>query len=136
MEELEEVRVPIKKTRKKFIPTDQDRELVIGLRAIGATHQRIGEVLGISHDTLTRHFPHELEIGYDELRGQIASKLFQMALDGDVTCLIFLAKTRLGWTEKNYVEYSRSPETKIIIDTRDPDSYTDEELVRIIEGIA
>ena len=110
--------VSIKKRGKNFIPTDQDRELVLGLRAIGATHQRIGQVLGISHDTLVRHFPHELEMGFDRLKAEIASTLFRKALDGDTTCLIFLAKTRLGWTERIEVQTQQECQV-ILIDTND-----------------
>lgn len=127
------VSVPMKKHRKKFVPTDQHRELVLGLRAIGATHERIGEVLGVSHDTITRHFSRELEIGFDQIKSQIASTLIRKALDGDTACLIFLAKTRLGWSEKIQIEQQQEFRT-LIIDTREADDYTDEQLVAIINA--
>ena len=124
---------PIKKRLKKFVPTDQQRELVLGLRAIGATHERIGEVLGVSHDTVIRHFSRELEIGFDQIRAKIASTLIQKALDGDTACLIFLAKTRLGWSEKIKIETENQPQM-VIVHTDDPEDYSDEQLLTIIHS--
>ncbi|MHB1910413.1 MAG: hypothetical protein ACYCQJ_16330 [Nitrososphaerales archaeon] len=119
----------IKKRRPgKFIPTDEQREQVVGLKAVGATDERIAHILGISPDTLTKHFKIELECGLQEVLSRIATNLFRQALAGDVTASIFVLKTRAGWSEKSVhvLEAVTAP--------RDPDAYSGEQLLQIIGG--
>ena len=120
---------------KKFVPTEDQRETVVGLKSIGATSERIASILKISVDTLDKHFKQELESGLQTVLGQIASNLFRQALDGDTTAAIFILKTRAKWSEKIEIDRLDQPGTLVIHTSgRSPDDYTDEELVAIIEA--
>ena len=119
---------------KKFIPTEDQRETVVGLKAVGTTDERIAEILGISADTLTKHFRYEIENGLKSVLGRIANNLFRQALNGDTTAAIFILKTRAKWSERIEIDRVDQPNV-IIIDTtdkKDPDDYSDEELAAII----
>ena len=119
---------------KKFVPTEDQRETVVGLRAVGATTERIAEILHVSIDTVEKHFRHELDNGLKSVLGRIANNLFRQALNGDTTAAIFILKTRAKWSERIEVDRVDQPNV-IIIDTTDkkgPDDYSDEELAAII----
>ena len=119
---------------KKFIPTEDQRETVVGLRAVGATTERIAEILHVSIDTVEKHFRHELDNGLKSVLGRIANNLFRQALNGDTTAAIFILKTRAKWSERIEIDRVDQPNV-IIIDTtdkKDPDDYSDEELAAII----
>ena len=116
---------------KKFIPTEDQREMVIGLKAVGTTDERIAEILGISADTLTKHFRYEIENGLKSVLGRIANNLFRQALNGDTTAAIFILKTRAKWSERIEIDQINQPNV-LVIDTSDQrplDDYTDEELL-------
>ena len=116
---------------KKFIPTEDQREMVIGLKAVGTTDERIAEILGISADTLTKHFRYEIENGLKSVLGRIANNLFRQALNGETTAAIFILKTRAKWSERIEIDQINQPNV-LVIDTSDQrplDDYTDEELL-------
>ena len=116
---------------KKFIPTEDQREMVIGLKAVGTTDERIAEILGISADTLTKHFRYEIENGLKSVLARIANNLFRQALNGDTTAAIFILKTRAKWSERIEIDQINQPNV-LVIDTSDRrplDDYTDEELL-------
>lgn len=95
-----------KRGRPRFAPTDAQRERVVALKAIGATNETVARILGIDRETLTANFKEEIETGVVDILGQVVGTLFKQALAGDTTALIFIAKTRLGWSEKTRVEIS------------------------------
>ena len=152
-----EISAPIKKKRgrPRFVPTDAQRERVVALKAIGATNETVAKILGIDRETLTANFREEIETGVADILGQVVGTLFKQALAGDTTALIFICKTRLGWSERSRLEILPPPEDKVlysgtdengrlvsvyangktvIIDTMGADDYTDEELLQIIQG--
>lgn len=84
-----------------YVADDNSREWVkIGLRA-GLIHEQIAQCLGISVDTLTRHYPNELSSEAALANARVANTLYQKALRGDVTAMIFYLKSRAGWREKS-----------------------------------
>lgn len=56
-------------------------------------------LLDKSVDSLDRHCRRELDNGALNVNAKIGGKLFQKAMGGDTTALIFWAKTRMGWKE-------------------------------------
>ena len=90
----------------KFKPTDQDRRLVEKMGAVGVPHESIALVIrdGIDDKTLRKHFRRELDTAKVKANAKIGGKLFSMAMAGNVTALIFWAKTRMGWKETNIIE--------------------------------
>jgi transcriptional regulator with XRE-family HTH domain len=113
-----------KKKNWKAPPTDQDRKIAYSYSAYGATQEDIATALGMDFKTLTKYFKEELEAGRATAKNTIAQKIYQVAVGRDaitdpetgqelapavkpnLSALIFLAKTRLGWKETQVVEQS------------------------------
>ncbi|KKM90279.1 hypothetical protein LCGC14_1240100 [marine sediment metagenome] len=74
--------------------------------AVGIPQESVAMVIrdGIDPKTLREHFRHELDTAMIKAHGKIGGKLFAMALAGNVSALIFIAKTRLGWKEVQVIE--------------------------------
>ena len=65
----------------------------------GLRQEVIATVMSISVSTLIRHYRGDLDNGDGVAQAKIGQALFDMAMAGDRTCLIFLAKVRLGFRE-------------------------------------
>ncbi len=95
--------------RKPFVPTDEDRKLVLSLAGFGAPHEYIaervhnpqtGKALGVV--SLRKYFRKELDSGKDQANTLVAQSLFRHATGsgkGAVTAAIFWMKTQAGWKE-------------------------------------
>lgn len=90
--------------RKPFKPTAAQRKAVAVWASIGTPHDAMAAQLGIARMTLDKHFALELARGKALTDQEIAKSLYQKAITGNVPCLIFWAKTRLGWRETNRTE--------------------------------
>ena len=83
-------------------PTDESKRLVWEFVAFGIGQEHIARRLGISVDTLSRHYQHELENGLAEAIHVVANKLWSKAVDdNDLGAQIFFLKTRARWREKD-----------------------------------
>lgn len=87
------------KSTVRHDPIEETRKLVKSLTAYGATQEDIARRIGISVDTLSRKYDHELKTGLSEANSVIAQSLFRKAKDGDTACMIFWLKTRARWRE-------------------------------------
>lgn len=83
---------------------DIDPEQVRKLAALGCTHQEIADVIGCSHDTLTRRFKSEIEHGKANAKASLRRKQWETALAGNVPMLIWLGKQYLGQSDKLVTE--------------------------------
>lgn len=108
----------------EHIPTDKDRKIVYSYAAYGATTEDIGAALGINWKTVDKYYSDELKSGRAIAKNTIAQRLYQIAIGREaildpetkqilappvkpnLSALIFLAKTRLGWKETQIVESS------------------------------
>ena len=54
---------------------------------------------GIDADTLRKHFSQELIAGKAKANSQVGRTLFQKAMDGDTTAMIWWSKTQMRWSE-------------------------------------
>ena len=61
---------------------------------------------GISTDTLYKHFREIMIRGKVEKNAKVAQSLYQRALNGDTTAMIWWTKTQMGWKEASRVEVS------------------------------
>jgi hypothetical protein len=86
-------------------PNAITRALVTAAKVCGHTHLQISQRLGICQATLMKYYPYELQYGVENCNTQIAATLFQKAIKGDTACLIFWAKTRMGWKETQVQEF-------------------------------
>jgi len=83
---------------------DINPEQVQKLSAIGCTDKEISDIVGCSHDTLTRRFKEELIAGRATGKASLRRKQWEVALSGNVTMLIWLGKQQLGQTDKQEVK--------------------------------
>ena len=97
--------------QKPHVPTPEAREKVRILKMAGLTDEHVARILGISADTLVRHYRADVEDGRNELLREVTGTLYRKALAGDVTACIFILKTRAGWSER--VEVSAEMETNV-----------------------
>lgn len=111
---------------KKHQVTDETRDRVRMLKCCGVTNAMVASVLGISEDTLERYYRDELAHGLADATSRIAGTLYQKALSGDTTAMIFWLKTRGGWRETvQNINLSMDMRKSV-------DEYSDEELLEII----
>ena len=85
-------------------PTTIQREQVEIMCGLGLAETDIALILGIAPKTLRKHFRDELDNGIARIKGRIAGKLFERAMAGSDSVLIFLGKTRLGLKERSIVD--------------------------------
>ena len=91
-----------------FKPTDDERKLVEQMTACGIPQESQCLVIrnGIDDKTLRKHFRHELDTAATKANTKVAGTLFNKAMGGDTTALIWWTKTRMKWSEKQEVEHS------------------------------
>lgn len=95
--------------RKPFVPTDEDRRLVLSLAGFGAPHEYIASQVTnpqtgkpLDPKSLRRHFRVELDTGKNRTNALVAQSLFKHATGtgrGAVPAAIFWMKTQAGWKE-------------------------------------
>lgn len=108
-----------------FVATDEQRERVKDLARV-VNDDQIAFLMGISRDTLHRHFRKEIDIARAGTTAAIGGKLIAAALAGDKASQIFYMKTRGGWSQKH--EVSGPGGGPIETRTFDFSRYTAEEL--------
>lgn len=94
--------------RKEFEPTPQERKQVEALSGYGLPQEHIAALIrdGIHLDTLKKHFMSELVAGKAKANAQIGKTLFQKALGGDTTAMIWWSKSQMKWTETQKLEHT------------------------------
>lgn len=87
--------------RPAFKPTDLERKQVEAMSGYGLPIEQIAVLIrdGIDADTLRKYFSHELISGKAKANGQIGKTLFQKAVGGDTTAMIWWSKTQMRWKE-------------------------------------
>lgn len=80
-------------------PTAETRKLVESTSGLGLPHEQIAILVGIDDKTLRKHYRQELDLGKAKANGQIAKTLFNKAMSGDTTSLIWWTKAQLRWSE-------------------------------------
>jgi len=80
-------------------PTIEMRKLVESSSGLGLPHESIAVLVGIDDKTLRKHYRAELDMGKAKAHGKIAKTLYQKALLGDTTCLIWWTKAQMRWSE-------------------------------------
>jgi len=87
--------------RKAFTFTEAERQQVEALSGYGLPQDQIAVLIrdGIGVDALRTHFPNELMRGKAKANGKISQTLFQKAMGGDTTAMIWWTKTQMRWSE-------------------------------------
>jgi hypothetical protein len=100
-----------------FEPTDDERNLVEQMTAVGIPQESIALVIrdGIDDKTLRKHFRRELDTAKIKANAKIGGTLFNKAMGGDTTAAIFWAKTQMGWKETSAHEFTGKDGGPIIL---------------------
>src|SRR4051812_19712089 len=93
--------------RPRWQPTPADREKIAMMTALGIPQLTICEIVGVTDKTLRRACRHEISTGQAQANTKVGKALFQKALGGDVTAMIFWLKCRAGWREVITIEQSK-----------------------------
>ena len=72
---------------------------VRSLAQYGLTQKLISVIVDIPERTLRSKFAKDLRRGHALASAAVGQTLYQKAINGDTACLIFWAKTQLGWSE-------------------------------------
>jgi len=81
------------------VPTPHSRNTVRDLVSFGVSRKAIAAYLKIQTTTLNKNYPDELDSGLVHSNMMVAKKLYEKALEGDTTCMLFWLKTRGRWVE-------------------------------------
>ena len=94
-----------------FKPTDDERKLVEQMTACGIPQESQCLVIrdGIDDKTLRKHFRRELDTAATKANTKVAGTLFNKAMSGDTTALIWWTKTRMKWSERQEIEHTGDP---------------------------
>ena len=94
--------------RPAFEPTDHERKQVEAMAGYGVPFEQIAALIrgGISIDTLRSHFSSELISGKAKANAQVGKGVFQKAMSGDTTAMIWWTKTQMRWAETHRLEHT------------------------------
>ena len=94
--------------RQAFTPTKDERSRVEAMSGYGVPIEQIAVLIrdGIDTDTLRKHFHTELQAGKAKANAKIGQTLFQKAVGGDTTAMIWWSKTQMKWAETQKVEHT------------------------------
>lgn len=98
--------------RKKIEYDPELGKKVQGMAQYGLPQDDIARLVGISSPVLRRLYRKELDNGVAVANLKVGQKLYDQCMAGDVTAMIFWAKTRMGWHQtqkddgKNQVQSS------------------------------
>jgi hypothetical protein len=118
--------------RPSHRPTADTRRLVEQHAAVGTLHKQIAKLLGLSLNTLKKHYREELDLGLARANAVVASTLFAQAKAGNITAAIFWMKTRGGWRETAKLEHAGAPGEPIEIRQLDATRLSDAALAELM----
>lgn len=99
-------------SKKPHIKWNQEfADKVEHLAALGMTQEDVGKILGVSLDTIYKHYNDSFGKGKAVARAKVANKLFEKAMSGDSASIFFYLKTQAGWRETQHVDHTSSDGT-------------------------
>jgi len=112
--------------RPKWIPDELTCRKAQEMASKGLTVMQIAHCLGVSHTTVYERqneypeFAEAIKKGRAEGISQVANKLFEKAVDGDNTCIIFYLKNRdrESWGDQYVEPVQEIPQINITVDPR------------------
>lgn len=102
--------------RPQHKPSRRTKTQVTSLARIGTPHEHIAAVVGVSEGTLRKHYARELELASVEANDAVGRTLFSQARRGNTAAMIFWAKARMGWREKQALEVSGADGGPLVVE--------------------
>jgi hypothetical protein len=85
--------------RPKLTPTEEQRQQVKSLAALGTPQQDIARKIGIrSEKTLRKYFRDELDLAALDANASVGGALYRRAMEGNTDAQKFWLERRAGWT--------------------------------------
>lgn len=81
-------------------PDEQIRRTVEAMVAGGIPQEDVARVVGVDAKTLRKYYREELDTAATKANAKVAQTLYQKAINGDTTAIIWWTKGRMGWAEK------------------------------------
>jgi hypothetical protein len=106
-----------KNGRPELTFTDKQRETVTNMVAMGIRLADISACIGISDESLNKHFAQEINTSKAKAISALGQSLYQRGLAGSDTAAIFYLKTQGGWKEtieNNHTHKITSVELEVI----------------------
>lgn len=85
--------------KPEHVPTKATRQLVEMHTAIGTPQEVIADILEIDPKTLRKHYRRDLDLATARANAAVGGALFNKAIKGDTTAMIFWLKTKGGFKE-------------------------------------
>lgn len=79
-------------------------QTVATMSLAGFTVRQVCEALKLSAETVAEHYNDEMQNGRTKMMTDVVGSLAQRAIAGSDAAAIFLAKARLGWSDRQSVE--------------------------------
>lgn len=99
---------PVRKHRIK--DDDLVRRTILGLAKMGKTYDEIADIVGVSRSHLEKNYKMEIKTGKAQANALVVENLYQQAMKDSpsaVPAAMFLAKARMGWSDKDREENAR-----------------------------
>ena len=106
-EVLEAIDVPARKPREVIVLTKDDEAAarVRRLSGLGLSKNAVCIAAGVTHNELNTKYAKEYALGYASMQEVVARGLMEQAQNGNPQVLMYLGKSKLGWSESNIVEH-------------------------------
>ncbi len=82
----------------EHVPTEETRRYARELYMGGTTIEELGELMSINALTVVKHYAHDLQLTFHEMRGALSNNLYQRAMAGNDKSQEFWLKTRGRWS--------------------------------------
>lgn len=92
-----------KRGRKPHEPTSLQRELVQLHVTVGTRQEVIADILDIDPKTLRKCYRKELDQSKAKANAKVGGSLYNKAIGGDTSAMIFWMKTQAGWRETTVI---------------------------------
>jgi|TARA_B110000285_G_scaffold227706_1_gene289445 hypothetical protein len=91
-----------------FKPTAEQRKVVYQMSSVGTPQEQIAQIInsGIDVKTLRKYFRQELNTASTIANAAVGGVLYDKAMSGDTTAMIWWTKARNRWSEKTETELS------------------------------
>lgn len=122
--------------RPAHAPTEESRRQVEAMALRFLSQKSIAAIIGLSEDTLRKHYPAELDIGGARAELAVRDGLHKLAQKGNARALIHLSKAKLGDSEKVQLEHSGSVAGKLDVYLRMDEGELKKRLAQLDEALA
>lgn len=86
-------------SNKPHVVTDENKKTVSKLAGYGISQADIGYILGVSEDTIHRHYKDDFALGIINANAMVANRAFQRCMEGSDSLIKYWLGARAGWKE-------------------------------------